>query len=72
MRFVALPFRVGGGGPVESAFEQAASALASGEKTTQTFVREWANSGELYVVRTSQLLGPARAGCRAPGRVTNT
>ncbi|WP_104904030.1 DUF4329 domain-containing protein [Pseudomonas sp. LH1G9] len=54
LRFVALPFRVGGGGPVESAFEQAASALASGEKTTQTFVREWANSGELYVVRTSQ------------------
>lgn len=54
LRFVPLPFNVGSGGPVESAFEAASTALASGQKTTQTFVREWANGGELNVVRTSQ------------------
>ncbi|WP_321862036.1 DUF4329 domain-containing protein [Pseudomonas paraveronii] len=65
LRFVPLPFNVGSGGPVESAFEAAVTELASGQKTAQTFVREWANGGDLRVVRTSQCWDQ-------PGRVPRT
>lgn len=53
LRFVPLPFNVGSGGVVESAFEEASTALESGQLTPQAFVRRWANNGELSVVRTS-------------------
>ena len=54
LRYLPLPFNVGSGGLVDHAFEEIEVALASGKKTPQEFVRDWANAGELSVVRTSQ------------------
>ncbi|WP_256352266.1 DUF4329 domain-containing protein [Pseudomonas yamanorum] len=52
--YLPAPIVIGQGGLVEAEFTQATALLASGQKTSLDFVREWAKRGQLRVVRTSQ------------------
>ncbi|WP_460951828.1 DUF4329 domain-containing protein [Pseudomonas marginalis] len=54
LRYVSLPFQLGGGGPLERNLEDTIAQLNSGAKTPVEFVRETAKRGQLTVLRTSQ------------------
>lgn len=61
LSYVPAALQIGHGGQVESELEQTRQELTSGQKQPRDFVRTWAKSGRLSVVRTSPLwdaLGP--------------
>ncbi len=78
LRYTPSPINVERGGEADKLLGDARTQLASGVKTPQTFIRDWAARGDLQVVRVSQywdkagLVGTAWNGYEhiAPRRLT--